>query len=290
MIIVRLSGGLGNQMFQYAAGLSLSTARKTELCLDLSWFQNNPAEVTKRAYRLDVFAIHARIAQTRQIGKIAEPSTIRRLFDRGKPYFRKNIYYEPHFHYDPNFRRASSDIILEGYWQSEEYFKDFAEGIRQEFAISAPLTPATTGMAKKIGAAANSVSLHVRRGDYVSDPKTFSYHGVCEPGYYTKAIAALNKRVGEMEIFVFSEDMDWVKENISTEFPMTFVNHPGRQDYEDLYLMSLCRHNIIANSSFSWWGAWLNKNPGKVVVAPARWFNESNADTKDLLPAEWLKE
>jgi Glycosyl transferase family 11 len=288
MIIVRLSGGMGNQMFQYAAGLSLSTARKTDLFLDLSWFHNSPADVAKRAYRLDVFAIRAGIAQNKQIRRIAEPSAIRRLFDRSKPYFRKNIYYEPHFHYDPNFRRASSDIILDGYWQSEAYFRDMADTIRREFTISAPLTPATTGMAKKIGAV-NSVSLHIRRGDYVTAPQTLKYHGTCEPDYYRSAVGKIRELAGDMEIFVFSDDMDWVKENISTEFPMTFVNHPGRQDYEDLYLMSLCRHNIIANSSFSWWGAWLNKNPGKAVVAPARWFNESNADTKDLLPGEWLK-
>jgi hypothetical protein len=288
MIIVRLSGGLGNQMFQYAAGLSLSIARKTDLCLDLSWFHNSPADVTKRTYRLDVFALRAGIAQTRQITRIAEPSAIRRLIDRSKPYFRKNIYYEPHFHYDPNFRRASSDIIMDGYWQSEEYFKGIADRVRQEFAISAPLTPPAKEMAKKIGTT-KSVSLHVRRGDYVSDPKTLNYHGVCEPEYYKEAIASLKERIGEMEIFVFSDDMDWVKENISTEFPMTFVNHAGRQDYEDLYLMSLCQHNIIANSSFSWWGAWLNTNPEKMVIAPSRWFNASDADTRDLLPAEWIK-
>ena len=288
MIIVRLSGGLGNQMFQYAAGLSLSITRKTELCLDLAWFQNNPADVTKRAFRLDVFAIRAGIAQTKQIKRIAEPSAIRRLFDRSKPYFRKNIYYEPHFHYDPNFRRASSPIILDGYWQSESYFKDVAPAVRKDLRVISPLSADSQALAERIGNT-RSVSLHVRRGDYVSNPKTFSYHGVCEPGYYTKAIATLKKQVGEMEIFVFSDDLDWVKENISAEFPMTFVNHADRQDYEDLYLMSLCRHNIIANSSFSWWGAWLNKNPGKIVAAPARWFNEVNANTNDLLPAEWLK-
>jgi Glycosyl transferase family 11 len=288
MIIVRISGGLGNQMFQYAAGLSLSMIRKTDLYLDISWFQDYPADITKRTFRLNVFAIHAGIAQTKQIRKLAEPAAIRRLLDRNKPYFRKSIYYEPHFHYDPNFRKASFDIILDGYWQSEAYFNEVAERVRQDFAISAPLTSPTKEMAKKIGAA-NSVSLHVRRGDYVSDARTFNHHGVCEPAYYTKAIAALKDRLGEMEIFVFSDDIDWVKENISAEFPMTFVNHAGRQDYEDLYLMSLCRHNIIANSSFSWWGAWLNANPDKLVIAPSRWFNDSMADTRDLLPADWIK-
>jgi hypothetical protein len=288
MIIVRIGGGLGNQMFQYAAGLSLSVTRKTRLELDISWFQNNPSDVTKRTFRLDIFAIHAAIAQKEQITKLAKPSAIQRLLDRNKPYYRKNIYYEPHFHYDSNFRRAPSDIILDGYWQSEAYFKDIAERIRQDFAISAPLTSHTKELAEQIGKTA-AVSLHVRRGDYVNDAKTFNYHGVCEPAYYAKAIAALKDRIGVMEIFVFSNDMDWVKENISSEFPMTFVNHAGRQDYEDLYLMSLCRHNIIANSSFSWWGAWLNANPDKIVIAPSRWFNESKADTRDLLPDEWIK-
>ena len=288
MIIVRLSGGLGNQMFQYAAGLSLAIARKSKLYLDISWFQKISAETTKRAYRLDVLAISADIAKTTQIGSLAAPSAIRRLFDRRKPYFQKNIYHEPHFHYDPNFPKASSDVILDGHWQSEAYFKGISRNIRQDFAIAAPMLPDTAAVAQRTSSS-NSVSLHVRRGDYVKDPKTFTYHGTCEPDYYRKAIAHLKERIGEMEIFVFSDDIDWVKENIRSEFPMTFVNHPGRQDYEDLYLMSLCRHNIIANSSFSWWGAWLNPNPEKVVIAPSRWFNKSDADTRDLLPAEWIK-
>ena len=146
----------------------------------------------------------------------------------------------------------------------------------------------TREMAAQIDAR-KSVSLHVRRGDFVNNPQTFSHHGVCEPGYYREAIGKIKEQHTDLEVFVFSDDMDWAKANITTDLPVTFVNGAGRQDFEDLYLMSLCRHNIIANSSFSWWGAWLNPNPEKIVVAPARWFNDKNTDTKDLLPPEWVK-
>lgn len=287
MIIVKLSGGLGNQLFQYATGRALAIRKKTGLCFDTSNYGREEAGVIRRGIALQHFQVEGTIATPHQLRKLLQPSLLSKL--ARKIFALPSVYYrERFFHFDPEVLETGTTVLLDGYWQSEKYFKAIAPVVRKDLRVISPLSAETRAMADRI-ANTRSVSLHVRRGDYVNDPKTLSYHGVCEPGYYTKAIAALKERVGEMEIFVFSDDMDWAKENISTEFPMTFVNHPGRQDYEDLYLMSLCRHNIIANSSFSWWGAWLNINPGKAVVAPARWFNESNADTKDLLPPEWLK-
>ena len=288
MIVVALSGGLGNQLFQYAAGRSLAISRKTALFLDIADLDAQMETVTKRAFELGVFAIPAEIATEKQIRRLLHPPLLRKLVDKTRPYFRKATYNEPFFPYDEHFPGASSQTLLRGYWQSERYFDGVANVLREDLRIKAPLSQQTKETADRIGSS-RSVSLHVRRGDYVKDARTLRYHGVCEPEYYQRAIGEISRRPGDFEVFVFSDDMDWAKANIQTTLPMTFVDHPDRQAYEDLYLMSRCKHNIIANSSFSWWGAWLNPNPDKVVIAPKRWFNESNADTRDLLPGQWIK-
>jgi hypothetical protein len=289
MIIVRLNGGLGNQMFQFAAGKALAIQKKTRLLLDISGFDNLPQGTTKRAYELGSFDIKAEFAGVRQIEMLARPKGIIRLLDKSRPYYRKTVYCEPFFHYDPNFFRASSNTILAGYWQSEKYFKDAAAVIRNELQVKAPLSPATQALARHIDSV-NAVSIHIRRGDYVSDEKTNQYHGTCSLDYYAGALSLLMQRTSGAELFVFSDEIGWAEKNLVSPLPSHFVQrNDGGQPYEDLFLMSRCRHHIIANSSFSWWGAWLNKNPGKIVIAPSKWFNESDADTKDLLPGEWLK-
>lgn len=288
MIIVKLFGGLGNQLFQYAAGRSLALKKNTDLALDVSGYGKEPQGTIKRNYELHLFNICASPAKEEQINKIAHPPLADRILKKlglgsGFCYYR-----EPFFHFDADFFESPASTILDGYWQSEKYFKEVSPAIRADLQLTAPLSAVTREMAAQIDAR-KSVSLHVRRGDFVNNPQTFSHHGVCEPGYYREAIGKIKEQHTDLEVFVFSDDMDWAKENITTDLPMTFVNGAGRQDFEDLYLMSLCRHNIIANSSFSWWGAWLNPNPKKIVVAPARWFNDKNTDTKDLLPPEWVK-
>ena len=288
MIIVRLNGGLGNQMFQFAAGKALSVQKNTGLVLDVSGFDDLPEGTTKRVYELDSFDIKAELAGGRQIRKLARPNSINRLLDKARPYYRKAVYSEPFFHYDPNFFRASSNTILAGYWQSEKYFKNAAPVIRNELQVKAPLSPATQALVRHISSV-NAVSVHIRRGDYISDEKTNQYHGTCGLDYYARALSLLMQKTRDTELFIFSDEIGWAEKNLVSSLPIHFVQHNnGGQAYEDLFLMSHCKHNIIANSSFSWWGAWLNTNPGKVVIAPSKWFNESNADTKDLLPEEWL--
>lgn len=288
MIIVKLIGGLGNQLFQYAAARSLANRKNTKLCIDATGFDKASKDI-KRNYELDLFNIDASFASAEQVRKITRPSVISRGFNKLRPYYRKNYYREQYAHFDPNFFKASSSTLLEGYWQSERYFKEIRNIILDEFRITAPLSSSTVDLASRISNS-NSVSLHVRRGDYISNPETFKFHGICEPEYYGKALELLAGKAGPIEIFVFSDEIEWAKKNILTRSPITFVDHnDSGHAYEDLYLMSLCRHNIIANSSFSWWGAWLNKNPGKIVVAPSKWFGEANIDTKDLIPQEWLK-
>jgi Glycosyl transferase family 11 len=288
MIIVKLSGGLGNQLFQFAAGKALSIKKKSPLWLDISGFGHLPEGTTPRVYELNSFGIKAGLASPSQIEKVAKPKGLKRLLNKVSPYYRQAVYQEPFYHYDIHFPQASSNTILEGYWQSEKYFKDACPVIRSELQVTASLSPATAAFIRRISNV-NAVSVHVRRGDYVSDQKTHQYHGACDLNYYRKSLQLITQKTTDPELFVFSDDIAWAKENLLTELPINFVDHNDDvHAYEDLYLMSHCKHNIIANSSFSWWGAWLNNHPGKIVIAPSKWFNKSDADTKDLLPAEWL--
>jgi len=178
---------------------------------------------------------------------------------------------------------------LEGYWGSEKYFKDIENIIRKEFTLKDKPDAINQKMISRIKNC-DSVSIHIRRGDYIFDEKTNKYHGVCNLDYYLKAIALVAKKVKKPYFFIFSDDIRWAKQNLHLKFPCVYVNHNiGKKDYEDLRLMSNCCHNIIANSSFSWWGAWLNKNKDKIVIAPKKWFTDKSINTKDLIPKQWLK-
>lgn len=289
MIIVRLQGGLGNQMFQYAAAKSLAIDKKQELVIDVSAFEND-ANITKRKFELDCFTITAGFLSAEKLRrKLKTPSLFQKILTRAIPYYKRSIYFEPHFHYDENFFRAPADTMLFGYWQTEKYFSSITPVIREEFRIKKPLSDATLNIAKKIDET-ESVSVHFRRGDYISNPATLKVHGICDLEYYEKAIARITKETPVKHLYIFSDDISWARENLNLSLPTTFVDHNNEQHaYEDLFLMSKCKHNIIANSTFSWWAAWLNNNPSKKVIVPQSWFREFDADTKDLYPEEWIK-
>ncbi len=193
---------------------------------------------------------------------------------------------EPHFHYWPGICNVPLPNYLMGYWQSERYFADVAQTIRTDFTFRQPMIGRNHELVEEIGAV-NAVSLHVRRGDYANNLRTKATHGVCPLDYYEAAIRYIAERVEAPHYFVFSDDMEWVRANLRIQLPCSYVDHnQGAESYNDMRLMSLCKHHIIANSSFSWWGAWLNPCDDKVVVAPKNWFANSN-DTKDLLPFGW---
>jgi hypothetical protein len=291
MIIVKLIGGLGNQMFQYAAGRLLAHKYKTELKLDIRDFKN----YTLRTYDLNHFDIIENFATFSDLSRITLQSDgpavkifkqILKNIDHVKP-----IKYikEEGYNFQPNILKLSDDVYLDGYWQSEKYFLDIENIIRKEFSVTESITPTSQDLITKIKSC-ESVSIHVRRGDYVSDPKTNSVHGICGTEYYYSAINMIRKSVECPFFFVFSDDPDWACNNIRPNAPTIYVKHEDNsKDYEDIYLMSMCKHNIIANSSFSWWGAWLNGNPEKIVIAPNKWFNSKDKDTRDLLPDKWHK-
>jgi hypothetical protein len=292
MIITRLNGGLGNQMFQYAVGRSLSYVHNVPLKLDLTEF----GTYNKRKFRLNHFNINAEIASLEEIENFKQlnkglSGVISSLPELLRPYYKRKYIKEHFFHYDLNIRKCSGNSYLEGYWQSEKYFQEITPVILDDFTLRERSDSLNEIMAEKIKSC-DAISLHVRRGDYVANPETNLYHGTCTLEYYKKAINAVGKHVENPHYFIFSDDPGWAKLNLQTGFPMTILDNNGpEKDYEDMKLMSLCKHHIIANSSFSWWGAWLCQNPNKIVFTPSRWFNKTEVekDTKDLIPESWQR-
>ncbi|MEI6296923.1 MAG: alpha-1,2-fucosyltransferase [bacterium] len=299
IIISRISGGLGNQMFQYAIGRNLAIKNKIELVLDTSFFQNNKTTDTRRDFTLGYFNCNFRKINNNDERNIELPNMcdlslfgkikrkIFRLKENLKPLNKKIFITEPSFVFHPEILEIKNGCYLSGVWQTEKYFKDIENIIRKEFTLKDKPTPKTEEWIKKIEKS-NSVSLHIRRGDYVSNTKTNQFHGICDVGYYLRAVKIISEKIKNPEFFIFSDDIEWAKNNLKINFPTYFVSDKNIPDYEELIIMSRCRHNIIANSSFSWWGAWLNENKNKIVIAPQQWFN-STTNTKDLIPENWMR-
>lgn len=283
-------GGLGNQMFQYAAGRRLAIKHKTVLKLDVRFLlDRTPREnTTYRKYVLDVFNIQSNIASSSEINRFGPND--RNLFNYIKRKLKlTNVIKESNLHSYEDVLSAPDNSYLDGYWQSENYFKDVGVIIRRDFILKPELTNTNKEFAKEISSC-DSVSLHIRRGDYVSNSKINKVHGVLQLEYYQKAVAKITSCLENPHFFIFSDDPKWVQENLDFEHTFKIITHNGAEkSYEDLRLMSLCKHNIIANSSFSWWGAWLNKNPYKIVAAPKNWFNTNERSTKDLIPEGWYQ-
>jgi hypothetical protein len=180
-------------------------------------------------------------------------------------------------------------VYLEGYWQSPKYFFDIKNIIGYEFTVKTGPDQVNKELMEKISQV-EAVSVHVRRGDYVSNPATGNYHGVCSLDYYRTAVATITGRVRQPHFFIFSDDPAWAEKNLSVIGPKTVIERNGpERGHEDMRLMSLCRHHIIANSSFSWWGAWLCEKTDKIVISPKRWFKKEDIDTKDLVPESWIR-
>jgi hypothetical protein len=323
MIIVNLKGGLGNQMFQYACGRALSLRNKARgaigtLRLDDTGFDRIKAQagaITKRSYDLGAWNIQARIASPEEIHCVKYPLG---FISKAVRFFRAKALREFNIGFDPSVLALGDKVYLDGFWQTEKYFKDFEAEIRNDFTLAKPPGAAAQKWFHSIGKARNSVSLHVRRGDYVNDASTGAHHGSCGKDYYEKAVMEIAQRLNERRttasalapatstrkgkktkpaesvaipnIFVFSDDIAWAKANLAFPCPTFFVSSPELQPFEEMVLMSACRHHIIANSTFSWWGAWLGQNDDKMVIAPARWALEHNDDWyKDIIPESWIR-
>lgn len=278
MIIVKLIGGLGNQMFQYAAGRRAAWLNQTSLKLDISGYKHQIG-ITPRKYMLGVFNIEENFSNFQEVQRLKK-----------KFYFlRKSYIKEKQFHFDANILKIKDNSYLEGNWQSEEYFKDIEFLIRKDFVFKEKVDKKNLSLVKKI-LNCNSISIHIRRGDYTSDKQINAFHGVCELEYYKRAIKFIATKIQDPYFFVFSDDIFWVKKNLPIAYPTYFMdNNVGGKDYDDMRMMSLCAHNIIANSSFSWWAAWLNQNPRKIVISPSKWFKKTSINTNNLILQEWIK-
>jgi hypothetical protein len=279
-------------MFQYALGRSLAYAHGVPLKLDLTEFET----YSLRTFRLDNFNIQAEIATKMEIEAYKPKKNGISWFISGfpeliKPYYMRNCIKEHFFHYDANIRKCKPNSYFEGYWQSWKYFIDIASIIQNDFTLKERSDSRNESIAKQIKSC-DAISLHIRRGDYITNSETNLYHGTCTREYYQKAIDVCGKYVKNPHYFIFSDDPGWAKLNMEIDFPMTILDHNGpEKDYEDMKLMSLCKHHIIANSSFSWWGAWLCQNQNKIVFAPRRWFSKTEVenDTQDLIPESWQR-
>lgn len=282
-VISKLSGGIGNQMFQYAIGRTLALRMNAPLILDISWFsthEERPFALDKLCISGDIY--HTPFAESKllagPISKLATP-LIRMRF--GVP-----VYKVRQFNFDPHILEIKGGVYLKGYWQSEKYFEKESEKVRLDFRCKHPLTPARQRIANQIDGR-TAISVHVRRGDYVSSNKNGA-NLTCSPQWYSMAMEKMALNVTDPTFFVFSDDPDWARANLPMKWEAHFIEpQHDRRDFEDMQLMSRCQHHIIANSSFSWWGAWLNASKTKRVIAPAVWFADPKINTADLVPEEW---
>lgn len=275
-VIVRYQGGLGNQMFQYAFKLMLmSNGFKTYD--DLSFYYFNPSYMP--------FVLN-KVFTNIDICDFEKSKTLMRI---GRKIVERTKFYKK----DKNYTRFEEEFTnqsgwYEGYWQSYKYYKQIRKQILDTFAFKKIKNIEVQELENKI-VSADSVSVHVRAGDYLKIENAKNFGGICTQNYYMDAIDYMKKMFVNPIFIVFSDDIEWAKKNIPIDNVIYFENEKivGYEDWMDMYLMSICKGNIIANSSFSWWGAWLNENPNKKIICPQKWTNIY--DNIEVCPKEWIR-
>ncbi len=291
MIIVRLRGGLGNQMFQYSLGRRLALECGTPLKLDTSEYKT----ASSREYELNQFNIAGELASREEIEHVtgSDRPLLERMLDRlrtgRRPYYERRVVEEKVVGFDPKIMKVRPEAYLDGYWQSEKYFSSIGDTLRKDLTLRQGLSKEGESIARQMSDS-QSVSIHVRRGDYVTNPVYQRIHGLCPLSYYAEAIGRFEGLLDDPRFFVFSDDLPWARENLGLHHAATFVNRKGTaKDCEDLILMSYCRNHIVANSSFSWWGAWLSASKGGLTLAPSVWFKDEKVTPMDLIPESWQR-
>jgi hypothetical protein len=286
MLIIKIIGGLGNQMFQYAYAKSLCCYGYA-VKLDISAFD----KYTKHSgFGLNKYKIDLPIATKKEIEIFGAEQFFEKL--KKKLHIKnKMIIREKTLLFQSEMMAPQDNSYIEGYFQTEHYFFDIRDILLQQFDIDQSLSPYAQDITAQIKDANVSVSLHVRRGDYIDNAQAKKTHGICSLAYYNEAISVLNEKFKDIKFFIFSDDIAWVKENLKIENSVLVASTDSRLPHEDIYLMSQCHHHIIANSSFSWWGAWLNTKEDKMVIAPKLWFadDKRQAQAKDILPQDWIR-
>lgn len=301
-ITVRLMGGLGNQLFQYAFGRNLALGNGARLVLDASGFaaakrnSNHSArtcelsqfDIVGTVIGVDIPDRRQRISISRRVQKLAR--AVRALTESHKPYYQRHEIIEPvaqYFRFDARVRglQLMDDVSIRGFWQSEKYFIGIEASLRKELTVSHPPDPVNSQLAGDMQAT-NSVAVHVRHGDNAT-PEAAAL-GVLPHEYYEAALLGIGREVREPHLFIFSDDVAWARLMLRSAFPTTIVDHNGiGRSHEDLRLMASCRHHVIANSTFGWWGAWLGRTGGQIVYAPRRYYQNIDRPNPDLYPAGW---
>lgn len=288
-VFVALTGGLGNQLFQYALGRFLAIKTGGELVIDDTFFVSPLAGLTPREYGLDQFQVN---------GRRITPAERRSLFtytNRGFRFVRKfvdlpgpiNYYREPLDRLMLDVRQAQGDLLIDGFWQSERYFEGVENTLRKDLTPCDEVIEQTADLRDQMQSV-SSVSLHVRRGDYV-DPKTSAARGICDLDYYQRAVQIMKNQLGDAHFFLFSDDQQWVSQNLKLDANTTLVQHDTPVSaVVDLWLMAGCKHHIIANSTFSWWGAWLNPVKDKLVIRPSIWMRTQPHMNSTACPDSWM--
>jgi hypothetical protein len=307
--------GQGNQMFQYAAGRALSLHSNLPYKLDTSTYEGYKV----RRYELsDYFEIDTPIISKEELLSFQYTHPVKRLWNKLapqknklkqsglgyeapklqrsllafynsiQPAHKRLVYEEPHYHFDENFFNANSHIFLRGYWMSYKYFAGFEDAIRKDFTVRPHLVEYLEPTVEKMQQE-NSVSVLFRRGDLMSNPSYTKLKGIIPLSFYQEALNQLEQQFGSLNIYLFSDEIEWVINNLKTKHHVIPVSdHLAKNSLEQFYLLTKCKYNIIGNSTFAWWGAWLNNNPDKQVYAPSGWYSPyTHYDFKDVYPADW---
>ena len=286
MIFVRLSGGLGNQLFQYATARAIALREGVDVVIDDSWYENIGSQDTHRSYELEYFNIsHKKISsfQKRAL-RISRLNFIKKINTKILPM----VFEEKNLKFDKKTESLTKNSYLIGYWQSYKYFDHaysfLIKDLTSNLKIPTEYLEVFRGQ-KNI----NSVAVHVRRGDYTSS-KNSEIHGICSLDYYQRAFLIIVKNIIEPHFFIFSDDIDWAKKHIVPPGKVVYVNDDGSNSgVQDFLLMKECKNQIIANSTFSWWAAYLNENPKKIVICPKKWFSNKDYSQDDLIPKSWVQ-
>jgi hypothetical protein len=285
MIVSKITGGLGNQMFQYAIAKAIAKKRNDKFKLDISFYPNQ----TLRKYELNYFKIEEDIATNHEIEILGDKASFWFKIKRKLGItLSSSMSYCPEKEstiLDTSVFNYTNGIYLDGYWQNEGYFKEIRYELLKDFTLKNEISNEARKYLENIKNN-NSISLHVRRGDYIQVSHTNSIHGTCDLIYYKKATDYINKCVKNSHFYIFSDDIDWCKQNFIFLKNKVFIDDTNSA-FDDLELMKNCKHNIIANSTFSWWSAWLNENNDKIIISPAIWWK--TMPSKNISCDNWIK-
>jgi hypothetical protein len=292
MIVIKLQGGLGNQMFQYAFARSLSVDTNIPFTIDITELEAGKDFIKERRYALSVFNIKPSILSRVKYYYFTLDKKYPRIASLGRK-FRISI---------PKIVKQSSDlsifdplpwikddVYLDGFYQSEKYFLENQQTIKDDFKFKIQLGNCAQKVINEI-TKTESVILQIRRGDYATNPKTQVHFGLTSKEYFEESIKYIESRgVNNIKLFIISDDIEWCKQNLSFSYPTQFVSGPDIKDYEEIFIMNNAKHLVISNSTFGWWGAWLNNNKNKIVIAPKEWFKNKNLKQDDIVPPSWIR-